>query len=241
MARALLFLKERYPQLLLSCDVCLCGYTNHGHCGILHDIDHDRTIDNQKSIDRLAEIAAFYASCGAHVVAPSDMMDGRIGAIKAALRSVNLDHRCSVLSYSAKFASCFYGPFRDACGSGMSFGDRSCYQLPPMSSSLALRATERDVAEGADMIMVKPGGPYLDIVRQLADRYSLPLAIYHVSGEYAMIWHAAQAGAFNLREAVLETLLGFKRAGATILITYFTPDVLQWLSASGDRTLSSSK
>lgn len=226
-SRALRILRQTFPQLLLVADVCLCAYTTHGHCGILK---HDGCIDNQPSIDRIAQLAVHYAKMGAHVIAPSDMMDGRIGAIKHALKQANLLSTVSVMSYAAKFASVFYGPFRDAAGSGVQFGDRSLYQLPPNSRDLALRAIERDLQEGADMIMVKPGGPYLDIVRDAKNMCKVPIAIYQVSGEYAMLYHAAAAGAFTLRSAVMETLNGMRRAGADIIITYYAPDVLTWLS-----------
>eukprot|EP00808_Paulinella_micropora_P002876 g63598.t1 len=231
--KALRRLRERYPSLLLATDICLCGYTSTGHCcilcenkakqGILH-------IENQASIERLAQIALSYAQAGAHMVAPSDMMDGRVGAIKYLLRSAGLESRVPVMSYTAKFASVYYGPFRDAACSGMSFGDRSSYQLGVGSRELALRALARDVAEGADFVMVKPGGPYLDIVRDVRERVNVPVAIYQVSGEYAMLYHAAQAGAFGLKEAVLESLVCAQRAGASIFITYFTPLLLQALA-----------
>lgn len=220
-------LREVFPELLIMCDVCLCAYTDHGHCGILYE---DGTINNEASIGRLAEVALAYAKAGAHVVAPSDMMDGRVGAIKQLLIASGLGSKVSVLSYSAKFASGFYGPFRDAAKSKMAFGDRRCYQLPPGSSGLALRAVERDVKEGADMLMVKPGMAYLDLVRQIKDKYpEYPLAIYQVSGEYAMIWHGAKAGAFDLNSILLETLTSMRRAGADIIISYFTPRVLAYL------------
>lgn len=232
-ALALKHLRARYPSLLLMVDVCLCAYTNTGHCGIM---TAEHVLDNQKSIKRIAEMACFLAQCGAHVVAPSDMMDGRIGAIKLALKQAGLDGQVSVMSYAAKFASVFYGPFRDAAGSGAKFGDRSGYQLPAASRGLALKAVARDVEEGADFLMVKPGTPYLDIVRDVASAYPhTPLAIYHVSGEYAMLWHAAAAGAFGLREGVEEALMGAKRAGATILITYFTPFLLKSFRESADK------
>ncbi|KJE98177.1 delta-aminolevulinic acid dehydratase, variant 1 [Capsaspora owczarzaki ATCC 30864] len=226
-ARAVRHLRKTYPSLLVACDVCLCPYTSHGHCGILYD---DGTINNQASTERLAQVALSYARAGCQIIAPSDMMDGRIASIKTALRGAHLHSKVSVMSYSAKFASCFYGPFRDAAKSAPAAGDRKCYQLPPGARGLALRATDRDVAEGADMLMVKPGGPYLDIVRDVKNKYpDVPLAIYHVSGEFAMLWHAAKAGAFDLRAAVLETVRGMRRAGADIIITYYTPQLLDWL------------
>jgi porphobilinogen synthase len=196
-------------------------------------LNPDHTVDNSASILRLGAIAAAYAAAGAHVIAPSDMMDGRVAAIKAALRASGKGSSVAVMSYAAKFASCFYGPFRDAAHSGMSFGDRTLYQLPPGSRSLALRAVKRDLEEGADFVMVKPGGPYLDICRDVAEVATpshVPVAVYQVSGEYAMLWHAAAAGAFDLRRAVMESLVGFRRAGVTVIITYYAPKVLGWLS-----------
>eukprot|EP00457_Paulinella_chromatophora_P010026 gb/GEZN01010112.1/.p1 GENE.gb/GEZN01010112.1/~~gb/GEZN01010112.1/.p1 ORF type:complete len:377 (-),score=14.75 gb/GEZN01010112.1/:59-1189(-) len=231
--RALLHLRQKYRSLLLATDVCLCGYTSTGHCCIL-DAEMAKAgvlrIQNPASIERLAQIALSYAQYGAHMVAPSDMMDGRIGAIKHLLRGAGLESQVPVMSYTAKFASVFYGPFRDAACSGMSFGDRSSYQLGSGSRGLALRALVRDVAEGADIVMVKPGGPYLDIVRDCRERVSVPIAIYQVSGEYAMLYHAAKAGAFGLEEGVLESLVCAQRAGADIFISYFTPLVLNHLA-----------
>jgi len=165
------------------------------------------------------------------MVAPSDMMDGRIASIKHLLKKNSLDH-VSVLSYSAKFASNFYGPFREAAHSAPSFGDRRDYQLPTPGKGLALRAVLRDIEEGADFVMVKPGGPYLDIIQQVKQNIQVPLACYHVSGEYAMLWHAAAAGSFDLKAATVEVLKGFRRAGVDIIITYFTPRVLEWLEES---------
>ncbi|XP_055081625.1 delta-aminolevulinic acid dehydratase isoform X2 [Periophthalmus magnuspinnatus] len=216
-----------FPELLVACDVCLCPYTSHGHCGILNE---DGTLNNDASCLRLAEVALAYAQAGAHIIAPSDMMDGRVRAIKQFLLGNEMGNKVSVLSYSAKFASCYYGPFRDAAQSKPAFGDRRCYQLPPGARGLALRAVERDVREGADMVMVKPGLPYLDIVREVKDKFpSHPLAVYNVSGEFAMMWHGAQAGAFELRAAVMEAMTAFRRAGADIIITYYTPQLLDWL------------
>lgn len=167
--------------LFQSLQVCLCPYTSHGHCGILNS---DGTIDNKSSIKRLASVALSYVKAGAHIVAPSDMMDGRVGAIKSALIDSGFGNKASVLSYSAKFASCFYGPFRDAAKSAPSFGDRKAYQLPPGSSGLAKRAVDRDVEEGADMLMVKPGLPYLDVLKTVKDSYpEYPLYVYQVSGK----------------------------------------------------------
>ncbi|KAK8750227.1 hypothetical protein OTU49_015324 [Cherax quadricarinatus] len=224
---AVKLLRQAFPDLLVACDVCLCAYTTHGHCGILKE---DGTIDNTLSIKRLAEQATAYAKAGAQIIAPSDMMDGRVGAIKASLHDAGLANRVSVLSYAVKFASSFYGPFRDAAKSAPAFGDRKCYQLPPGSSGLAARAADRDVEEGADMLMVKPGLAYLDVVRQTKDRYPhYPLFIYQVSGEYAMLHHGAKAGAFNLRVTLTEVLTSMRRAGADVIISYFTPAILEWI------------
>lgn len=217
-------LRSSFPDLLIVVDVCLCTFTPDGHCCLF---DEGR-MDNQSSINKLADIALAYARAGVHVVAPSDMMDGRVSAIKHRLRSNSYD--VAVLSYSAKFASCFYGPFREAAGSAPQFGDRKCYQLPPGSKGLAMRAIERDIVEGADMVMVKPGLPYLDLVSQIAAKHpDIPIAVYHVSGEYAMLWHGAQGGAFDLKTAVMEVITSFKRAGSNIIITYYTPQILQWI------------
>ncbi len=222
---AVRLLRKTLPDLQVITDVCLCAYTDHGHCGILKP---DGTIDNEASIARLAEVATAYAEAGAHIVAPSDMMDGRVGAIKHALAVHGLGH-VEVMSYAAKFASCFYGPFRDAAQSAPAFGDRRAYQLPPAARKLALDAVRRDIEEGADQVMVKPAGPYLDIIRETAEAVTVPVACYQVSGEYAMLHHAAAAGAFELRTAVMETLTGLRRAGAARLITYFAPRVLDWV------------
>ncbi|XP_057240903.1 delta-aminolevulinic acid dehydratase isoform X1 [Malurus melanocephalus] len=226
-------IRSTFPELLIACDVCLCPYTSHGHCGILRE---DGTIQNELSCQRLAEVALAYAKAGCHIVAPSDMMDGRIAAMKQALISNDLGNKVSVMSYSAKFASCFYGPFRDAALSKPAFGDRRCYQLPPGARGLAIRAVDRDVREGADMLMVKPGMPYLDLVRDVKARHPThPLAVYHVSGEFAMLWHGAQAGAFSLEAAVQEAITAFRRSGADIIITYFTPQLLRWLREAAGR------
>lgn len=217
-------LRQSFPNLLIACDVCLCGYTSHGHCGVLNK---DGSINNEESIKRIAEVALAYAQAGCHVVAPSDMMDGRVGAIKDLFQMKGIVSKHAVLSYSVKFASKFYGPFRDAAHSAPSSGDRKCYQLPPGSSGLATRAAARDVKEGADMLMVKPGLAYLDIVKQTKDQHpEYPLFVYQVSGEYAMLYHGAKGGAFDLRDAVLETLVSMRRAGADVIITYFIPKLL---------------
>lgn len=237
--RTVHLLKQKLPQLIIACDVCLCAYTDHGHCGVLRagglheDDESEPDIDNDASVARLAEVAARYARAGADLVAPSDMMDGRVAAIKSSLRSAGLAHRCAVLSYACKFASALYGPFRAAAGSAPLKGrwGRSRYQLPPGASGLAMRAADRDVDEGADMLIVKPAGIYMDIVCGVRERQpNRPLAVYQVSGEYAMLWHAAQAGALNLRDVVMETMTSFRRAGADVVITYFAPQILDWLN-----------
>jgi len=175
-------------------------------------------------------MALCHACAGADVVAPSDMMDGRVRAIKEKLMLQGLSRKVAVMSYSAKFASCFYGPFRDAAHSTPQFGDRRTYQLPPGSNGLAIRAILRDVAEGADFVMVKPAGLYLDIIREAKLHTHVPIACYQVSGEYAMLWYGAQNGAFDLKTAVLESVVCLRRAGADIIISYFTPKLLDWLS-----------
>ncbi|KAJ3488941.1 hypothetical protein NLI96_g2478 [Meripilus lineatus] len=220
-------IRELFPSVYIACDVCLCEYTSHGHCGILHA---DGTINSVPSAARIAEVALSYAQAGAHCVAPSDMMDGRIKAIKTALIGAGLGNKCTLMSYSAKFASSLYGPFRDAAGSAPSFGDRKCYQLPPTAKGLARRAIQRDVNEGADIIMVKPALPYLDIIADAAQIASdHPLACYQVSGEYAMVVAGARAGVYDLRTMAFETVESMIRAGCTLILTYFTPQFLDWL------------
>ncbi|CAG9827613.1 unnamed protein product [Diabrotica balteata] len=224
--RALPKLKKWFPNLTIACDVCLCPYSSHGHCGILNN---DGSLNNTASIQRISDIALAYAKAGADIVAPSDMMDGRIGAIKTKLVNNGLGNRVAVLSYTAKFASGFYGPFRDAAKSKPAFGDRKCYQLPPQSTGLALRAADRDVNEGADMLMVKPVMSYMDILRQIKDKHpEYPMFAYQVSGEYAMIHHAATRGDCDLKVILMEVLGSIRRAGADVIISYFTPQVLEW-------------
>ncbi|KAF7968687.1 hypothetical protein HWV62_29692 [Athelia sp. TMB] len=224
---AIVLLRKLFPDLYIAVDVCLCEYTSHGHCGVLHP---DGTIDTAPSVERIASVALSYAKAGAHCVAPSDMMDGRIKAIKRALIDGGYGNKCTLMSYAAKFASALYGPFRDAAGSAPSFGNRKCYQLPPSARGLARRAITRDAAEGADIIMVKPAMPYLDII---ADAARLtpdhPLACYQVSGEFAMVHAGARAGVYDLRTMAFESVEGMVRAGATLILTYFTPEFLDWL------------
>ncbi|KAJ1729818.1 Aminolevulinate dehydratase [Coemansia biformis] len=225
--RAIRVLKTAFPALLVSCDICLCEYTSHGHCGHLLP---DNTIDNAASVRRLAEVAVNYARAGADNVAPSDMMDGRMRAIKQGLIDAGLGHCVSLMAYGAKFASALYGPFRDAACSGARIGNRAAYQLPPGSRGLGRRAIERDVREGADIIMVNPATFCLDIIRGAeAIAPNHPIAAYQVSGEFAMLHHAAAAGGVDLETAVLESMICLQRAGCSLILTYFTPELLDWL------------
>lgn len=226
--QAIRLLRAQFPNLYITVDVCLCEYTSHGHCGILCD---DGSLNNTQSVERISDVALAYAMAGAHCVAPSDMNDGRVRAIKLKLIEAGVSHQVLLMSYAAKFSGSLYGPFRDAAGSTPSFGDRKCYQLPPVGRGLARRAIIRDVAEGADIIMVKPASNFLDIIsdaKELAK--DMPIAAYQVSGEFAMIHAAAKAGVFDLKEMALESTQGILRAGAGIVISYFTPEFLDWLS-----------
>jgi porphobilinogen synthase len=218
--RALAAIRRAAPTLLLITDVCLCEYTDHGHCGVLRDGE----VDNDPTLEVLATEAVAHARAGADVVAPSDMMDGRVGAIRRGLDAAGFAHT-PILSYAAKFASCFYGPFREAAESTPAFGDRRGYQMDPANAEEALREVALDLDEGADMVMVKPAGPYLDVIRRVKDRFGYPVAAYQVSGEYAMIKAAAVNGWIDERRAVEETLTAIRRAGADVIITYFAKDV----------------
>lgn len=220
-------IRRAFPQLYIVCDVCLCEYTSHGHCGILYE---DGSLNNAMSVERISDVAMAYAKAGAHCVAPSDMNDGRIRAIKLKLIEEGISHKVNLMSYAAKFSGCLYGPFRDAAGSCPSFGDRKCYQLPPGGRGLARRAIRRDIDEGADIIMVKPASSYLDIISDAKEiAKDMPIAAYQVSGEYAMIHAAAKAGVFDLKTMAFESTEGILRAGAGIVISYFTPEFLTWL------------
>lgn len=226
--QAIKLLRRRFRDLFIVADVCLCEYTSHGHCGILRD---DGSLNNAMSVDRISDVAMAYATAGAHCVAPSDMNDGRIRAIKLKLIESGIAHQVVLMSYAAKFSGCLYGPFRDAAGSCPSFGDRKCYQLPPGGRGLARRAIVRDINEGADIIMVKPASQYLDIISDAKELgKDLPIAAYQVSGEFAMIHAAAKAGVFDLKTMAFESTEGILRAGASIVISYFTPEFLEWLS-----------
>jgi porphobilinogen synthase len=218
-------IKEAHPDLLVVTDLCLCEYTSHGHCGAVRP---DGTVDNDATLELLARTAVSQARAGADVIAPSDMMDGRVGFIRAALDEEG-QTETPILAYSAKFASAFYGPFREAADSAPAFGDRRSYQMDPANGSEAVREARLDVEEGADILMVKPALPYLDLIRRIKDTTDMPLAAYSVSGEYAMIKAAAAAGYVDERAAVLETLTGVRRAGADLVITYHAKDVAAWL------------
>jgi porphobilinogen synthase len=217
-------IKALAPQLLVMTDVCLCEYTSHGHCGLIHN----GRIQNDESLELLAQMALSHVEAGADLVAPSDMMDGRVGAIRRVLDEQGLS-TIPIMAYSAKYASSFYGPFREAAGSAPQFGDRRSYQMDAANVREALREVEQDIAEGADIVMVKPALAYLDVIRQVRDHCSLPLAAYNVSGEYAMIKAAARQGWIDEQRIVMEVLTGIRRAGADIIITYFAPDVAAWL------------
>lgn len=226
--QAIRAIKRLAPQLTVIADVCVCEYTSHGHCGILAETPGNGDVLNDPTLDILARCAVAYADAGADIVAPSAMMDGQVAAIRAALDAA--DHaQVAILSYAAKFASAFYGPFREAAESAPAFGDRRAYQMDPANGREALREVELDVAEGADMIMVKPAGAYLDIISAVRQRYHLPLAAYQVSGEYAMIKAAAQLGWLDERRAALESLIAIRRAGADMIITYFAKDAARWI------------
>jgi porphobilinogen synthase len=218
-------IKDAHPDLLVVADLCLCEYTSHGHCGLLRA---DGGVDNDASLDVLARTAISQARAGADVIAPSDMMDGRVGAIRAALDEDGLSDT-PILAYSAKFASAFYGPFRAAVDSAPAFGDRRGYQMDPANGDEALREVLLDVQEGADIVMVKPALPYLDVVRRVKEATRLPVAAFNVSGEYAMVKAAAAAGFLDERATVIETLTSIRRAGADIVITYHAKDAARWL------------
>jgi porphobilinogen synthase len=222
--QALRALRPRFPELVLMTDVCLCEYTSHGHCGVIVDGE----VHNDQSLELLARTAVSHVEAGADVVAPSDMMDGRVRAIRDALDDGGSES-VPVLAYSAKYASAFYGPFREAAGSTPSFGDRRGYQMDPANVREALRECELDIEEGADAIMIKPALPYLDVIRAARESFDVPIGAYNVSGEYAMVKAAAQAGWLDERQAALESLTAIKRAGADLIVSYWTKDLAQWL------------
>ena len=222
---AIAAIKASVPDIAVITDVCLCAYTDHGHCGVVVD----GAVDNDLSLELIARTATSHADAGADIVAPSDMMDGRVGAIRAALDAEG-HPTTAILSYAVKYASAFYGPFREAAGSAPGFGDRRGYQMDPANAREALREVAQDAAEGADMVMVKPAATYLDVIQSVRAATKLPLAAYHVSGEFAMLKAAAERGWLDERDAALETLTAIRRAGADLIITYFAEDVARWLA-----------
>jgi len=226
MCRAVKAVKKAVPELGIICDVALDPYTLHGHDGIVVKGD----VDNDATLAVLCKQAVVQARAGCDIIAPSDMMDGRVGAIRTALDKAGFEH-VAILAYAAKYASAFYGPFRDAVGSAKNLGkaDKRTYQMDPANRAEALREVALDIAEGADMVMVKPGVPYLDIIRSVKDQFSVPVLAYQVSGEYAMLKAAAEKGWLDFESVMMESLLGFKRAGATGILTYAALDVAQWL------------
>lgn len=223
--QAIKAIREAVPELIVVSDVCLCQYTSTGHCGVVdgHDVLNDETLP------LLAKVAVSHAEAGAQMVAPSDMMDGRVGVIREALDAAGYSN-VAIMSYAAKYASAYYGPFRDAVHSAPEFGDRKGYQMDEANRLEAMREIEADIREGADIIMIKPALSYLDIVREARDNFDYPLAVYNVSGEYAMVKAAAAQGVIDEKRVVLETLLSMKRAGAKIIITYHALDVARWLN-----------
>jgi porphobilinogen synthase len=223
--RAVRAITQANTRLLVVCDVCLCEYTSHGHCGVIRDGE----VDNDATLELLANTAVSQAGAGTDIVAPSDMMDGRVGAIRSALDAEGHGN-VAIMSYAAKYASAFYGPFRDAAGSAPQFGDRRGYQMDPPNVREALREIELDIAEGADIVMVKPALAYLDVIAKAREAFNVPLACYNVSGEYAMVKAAARAGWIDEQRVAMEMLTAMKRAGADIIITYYAKDVADWLS-----------
>ena len=224
-ARAIRAIKKEVPDLLVWADVCLCEYTDHGHCGLL---TASGEVDNDATLPLLARAALVFSQAGADAVAPSDMMDGRVGVIRQLLDDNNFTH-IPIVSYAAKYASAYYGPFRDAADSAPAFGDRRGYQMDPANSDEALREVELDLEEGADIVMVKPAGPYLDVLWRVKEAFGVPTAAYQVSGEYALIKAAGEKGWVDERRTVLESLTGIKRAGADMILTYFAKDAARWL------------
>jgi porphobilinogen synthase len=222
--RALRALRERYPDLVLITDVCLCEYTSHGHCGVIENGE----VANDATLELLGRTAVSHVDAGADVVAPSDMMDGRVGALRAALDEAGFAET-AIISYAAKYASAFYGPFREAAESAPSFGDRRGYQMDPANVREALRECELDVGEGADVLMVKPALPNLDVLRAVRERFDLPVAAYNVSGEYAMVKAAAARGWLDERQAAIESLTTIKRAGADFVVSYWAKELAAWL------------
>ena len=224
--QAIRVIKRSVPELIVITDVCLCEYTNHGHCGIVSN----GQVDNDQTLPLLAKMSLSHVEAGADIVAPSDMMDGRVKIIREAIDKEGFQH-IAILSYAAKYASAFYGPFREAAGSAPQFGDRRGYQMDPPNVREALREVAQDIAEGADIVMVKPALAYLDVIRQVRNTFNHPLATYNVSGEYAMVKAAAQRGWLDERRVVLEILTAIKRAGADLILTYHAKELARWLQA----------
>ncbi len=222
--QAIRIIKNSVPELIVVTDVCLCEYTSHGHCGVVTN----EQVDNDQTLPLLAKMAVSHVEAGADIVAPSDMMDGRVKVLRESLDEKGFQH-IPILSYAAKYASAFYGPFREAAESVPQFGDRRAYQMDPPNVREALREVEQDIAEGADIIMIKPALAYLDVIRQVRDTFNYPLAAYNVSGEYAMVKAAAQRGWIDERRVILETLTAIKRAGAEIILTYHAKEFARWL------------
>ncbi|MDU7885621.1 MAG: porphobilinogen synthase, partial [Clostridium perfringens] len=222
--KAIRKLREDYENLLVITDVCMCEYTSHGHCGIIEGKD----VDNDKTLSFLDKIAVSHAKAGAHMVAPSDMMDGRILSMRNALDEAGFVN-VGIMSYSAKYCSAFYGPFREAANSAPQFGDRKTYQMDPANSREAIKEVEQDIEEGADIVMVKPALSYLDIVKEVRNKVDVPVCVYNVSGEFAMVKEAAKLGLINEKQVALEMLLSMKRAGADMIITYYAIEAAKWL------------
>ncbi len=225
-------IKKNFPEILVMTDVCLCAYTSHGHCGILKQEE----IDNDSSLKILAKAALSHAEAGADIVAPSDMMDGRVRAIRRELDRGGFES-VPILSYAAKYASAFYGPFREALHSAPSFGDRKSYQMDPANREEALREIQLDIQEGADMVMVKPALAYLDVIREAKEKFNFPIAAYNVSGEYAMVKAAAQAGWLDEKKAVFEVLTSLQRAGAQTIVSYHAKEVFEWVKEGSETAL----
>jgi len=223
--KAVRAIKDKFPELIVITDVCLCEYTSHGHCGIIKNGE----VDNDLTLEVLAKIAVSHAKAGADIVAPSDMMDGRVGKIREALDEAGFSH-VAIMSYAVKYCSAFYGPFREAADSAPKFGDRRSYQMDPANSREALREASLDIEEGADIIMVKPAMPYLDIIKMLRNEFNYPLAAYQVSGEYAMIKAASKLGWLDEEKILWESLISIKRAGADLIITYFAKKIAEKLN-----------
>ncbi|WP_373231436.1 porphobilinogen synthase [Cohnella sp.] len=226
--RAIRKIKALHPGIVVIADTCLCQFTDHGHCGVVHTTECGAEIGNDDSLELLAKAAVSQASAGADIIAPSNMMDGFVTAIRQGLDEAGFTNT-PIMSYAVKYSSAYYGPFREAAHSSPQFGDRKTYQMDPANAREALREAQSDVEEGADFLMVKPGLAYLDIVRMLRDRYEVPIVIYNVSAEYSMVKAAAMQGWIDERAIVLETLIGMKRAGADLIITYHAKDAARWL------------